>query len=275
MLYRKFNPCRELEPLVECYYVWETYDDDPRKIFESPPNGFCSIVFNSGTPYYLGNSKYERLRVPDQFIAGQAIYSYKLYVPAPVMIAGIVFKPAALNTLYGIPVYEYTEERVPLSKVFRHAFLDPFIRNIAKGTAEDKARLLEHFVLEEYNIRKPSIDAIDIAANKIIETNGMLNITELLNTIYMSRRTFERNFFRKVGLSPKYYARIRRIGYLANLIAGKKAVDWNEMFTQAAFYDHSHLIRDFLEFTGRTPQQYLEENLELANFIRKPSSENL
>ncbi|MBC7827115.1 MAG: AraC family transcriptional regulator, partial [Chitinophagaceae bacterium] len=130
---------------MECYYIWDTSGDDQKKIYESPPSGFCSIVFNSGSPYYLDNSKYERLRVPEQFIAGQAIYSYKLFVSDPVMISGIVFKPAALNTLYGIPVYEYTEERIPLSKVFRAEFLAPYIMDIANGTPEERARLLEHF----------------------------------------------------------------------------------------------------------------------------------
>ncbi len=91
----------------------------------------------------------------------------------------------------------------------------------------------------------------------------------------MSRRTFERRFFRKVGLSPKYYARLRRIGYACNLIAGKKKVNWPDIFYQAEFYDQAHFIKDFEEFTGRTPQQYLNENTELANFVEKPKTQSI
>jgi methylphosphotriester-DNA--protein-cysteine methyltransferase len=129
----------------------------------------------------------------------------------------------------------------------------------------EKVKILERFVLSEYNRRKPVPDFIDEAANLIVEKNGMLHINHLLENIYMSRRNFERRFFKKVGLSPKYYARLRRIGYVMNQVAGKKRVDWAKLFLECEFYDQSHFIKDFIEFTGRTPQQYLDENVELAN----------
>lgn len=91
----------------------------------------------------------------------------------------------------------------------------------------------------------------------------------------MSRRNFERKFFKKVGLSPKYYARVRRIGYLLNHIAGKKKADWGALFSECEFYDQSHFIKDFVEFTGRTPQQYLDDNRELANWVDKPKSNTI
>jgi hypothetical protein len=60
-----------------------------------------------------------------------------------------------------------------------------------------------------------------------------------------------------------------------NLIAGKKAVDWGAVFSECEYYDQSHFIKDFLEFTGRTPQQYLEENRELATMVDKPTTKTL
>jgi methylphosphotriester-DNA--protein-cysteine methyltransferase len=134
---------------------------------------------------------------------------------------------------------------------------------------------MEEFLLGQYRTKKPEPDFIDRAANIIVERNGLLNVGDLMKGIYMSRRNFERRFFKKVGLSPKYYARIRRIAYLMNLIAGKKAVDWSAVFSECEYYDQSHFIKDFLEFTGRTPQQYLEENRELATMVDKPTTKTL
>ena len=121
-------------------------------------------------------------------------------------------------------------------------------------------------------MQQPEPDYIDKAANLIVEKNGLLQVGDLLKESFMSRRSFERKFFQKVGLSPKYYARIRRIGYLMNLIAGKKKVDWSSLFHECEFYDQAHFIKDFEEFTGRTPQQYLKENAELANYVEKPAT---
>ena len=277
MIYRKFNPCETLQPFIECYFIWDSAGEVVHNLMvESPPSGFCSIVFNQGDDYAIHNKKYERLVVPKQFIAGQSIYSYKLFLNGIISIAGIVFKPAALATLFSLPAYVYTEERFPLHNVFKRSLTDAFAEKIEHANTEnERVKLLEDFVMTFYNKDKPVPDHIDHAANLIVEKNGMIHISELLKEVYMSRRNFERRFFKKVGLSPKYYARIRRISYLMNEIAGKKKVDWAYLFSQCEFYDQSHFIKDFFEFTGRTPEEYLKENAELANIIDKPKTENI
>jgi AraC-like DNA-binding protein len=276
MEYQKFKPCSQLEPFVECYFVWNSQENIEPTTIESPPSGFCSIVFNYGDPYFLETKKFGKQPVPPQFISGQSIYSYNLFLEGKIGLCGIVFKPAALATIFNLPMYEYVEERIDLYKIFKKNVLDQTISFI-KSTTEnkEKVKILEAFLLQQYQAEKPEMDYIDKAANYIIEHNGMLQVNDLLAESCMSRRTFERKFFQKVGLSPKYYARIRRIGYLCNLIAGKKKVDWAKIFYEVEFYDHAHFIKDFQEFTGRSPQQYLNENTELANFVDKPITQTL
>jgi methylphosphotriester-DNA--protein-cysteine methyltransferase len=277
MQYQKFEPSPPLKDFVECYFVWQSVSgpvDD--LIVESPPNGFCSIVFNFGDVYFLQNKKYERLQVPMEFVSGQNIYTYKLHLHGNIGIAGIVLKPTALATIFQLPVYDFTEERIDLYQVFKKSIVDQYAHQIR--SAEDvhtRVKHLEAFVMQEFRLRRPETDYIDKAANFIVENHGMLQVAELLKDSCMSRRTFERKFFNKVGLSPKYYARIRRIAHLCNLMAGKKKVDWAKLFYECEYYDHAHFIKDFEEFTGRTPQQYLKENSELANYVEKPTTQSL
>lgn len=276
MRYRKFNPSSILSPFVECYFIWNSEGRlEAPMVIESPPSGFCSIVFNYADPYYLQNKKYERLAVPMQFISGQSIYSYKLFLEGEIGIAGIVFKPAALATIFQLPVYEYTEERIDLYKVFQKSVIDKYVTQIKVASEEKKVHLLEEFLMQQYRIQKPEPDYIDQAANFIVEHNGLLQVSDLLKDSCMSRRSFERKFFQKVGLSPKYYARIRRIGYLLTFVAGKRKADWLKILAECEFYDQAHFIKDFKEFTGRSPQQYLKENTELANYVEKPRPESL
>jgi AraC-like DNA-binding protein len=273
MIYHKFAPSAGLKDFVECYYVWQSEGEEHLLLnVESPPSGFCSIVFNSGDPYFLQNKKYDKLEVPRQFIAGQSIYSYELFFNAPISLSGIVFKPAALATLFNLPTFVYTEERIDLYKIFKKEIIDTCVESInLTGDEEEKVKLLEQFVLACRN--KDSVaDHIDFSANYIVEHNGMVHVADLLKDSCMSRRTYERHFFKKVGLSPKYYARIRRISYLCNLIAGKKKVNWPQLFYDCEFYDQAHFVKDFEEFTGRSPRQYLQENNELANFVEKPTT---
>lgn len=272
MKYFKFSPNTVLNPYVECYFVWKSGGDDiTEQVFESPPSGFCSLVFNLGQPYFLQNKKYYRLAVPQAFIAGQSIFSYKLYFNAPINMAGIVLKPAALATLFNLPAYQYTEERIDLKNVLLPDWIGRVFNELSICSSEQQqAKVLEAFILRQFESSHPVTDNIDEVANHIVEVNGMLHVNDLLQNLFMSRRNFERRFFKKVGLSPKYYARIRRIAYILNQAAGKKKVDWPTLFHQCEFYDQSHFIKDFVEFTGRTPHQYLQDNRELANYVEKP-----
>ena len=81
MYYRKYFPHALLASYVECYFIWDSEGPMQEElVVESPPNGFCSIVFNYGDTYTVQNKKYASLKVPQQFIAGQSIYSYKLFL---------------------------------------------------------------------------------------------------------------------------------------------------------------------------------------------------
>jgi AraC-like DNA-binding protein len=273
MNYLKYKPCSQLAPFIECYFIWEN-DQLPEEplIIESPPSGFASIVFNYRDPYFLSNSKYRLLQVPQNFIAGQNIYAYTLTLPGIIGLAGIVFRPAAIATMFGLAMYEFVEERVELGKIFPPAVIDRYTSDFqSASTLDGKAALLEQFVLENTDTSRMTPDYIDIAANQIIDLKGQVKLNELIQNSFTTRRTFERNFFQKVGLSPKFYSRIARISYICNLIAGKKEVDWPRVYLENEFYDHSHFIRDFEEIIGRPPGQYLKENRELVHHVGKPS----
>lgn len=277
MNYEKYQPCDKLKHFVECYFTWYSVTGPAKGlVIESPPNGFCSMIFNFGDPYLVQSKNNLQVPVSKQFISGQNIYSYKLIFEGNIGIIGIVFKPAALNTIFGLPMFEYVERRVDLYEIFHNETINRIIGQLQmEPDKKEKVRLLESFLLHQYQLNEPDPDFIDQAANFIVEHNGLLQVNDLLKDSFMSRRTFERRFFQKVGLSPKYYARIRRISYLCNLIAGKKKVDWAKLFYECEYYDQAHFIKDFEEFTGRSPSEYLKENTELANFLEKPGTQAL
>ena len=182
MQYQKFHPQKILSPFVECYFVWESEEPLEKELaVESPPNGFCSLVINYGDPYFLQNKKYERLSVPQQFVSGQSIYTYKLFLQGKIGIAGIVFKPAALTTLFNLDSFEFTEERIDLFKALPQSYIKKYIELVKQAdSAVEKVKLLEELLLHHYNLTQPEPDYIDKAANMIVEQNGMLHVQHLL-----------------------------------------------------------------------------------------------
>ena len=68
----------------------------------------------------------------------------------------------------------------------------------------------------------------------------------------MSTRHLERRFLDRVGLTPKLFSRMRRFQSVFAAIEDGDA-NWAAAASACGYYDQAHLIRDFREFTGKTP----------------------
>lgn len=266
MHYKKFLPRPELSPYVECYYIWES-DGTVCMDVESPPNACSAIAFNYGDSYFLSNQKYEKAIVPDCFVTGQSIQNYTLHLNGNVGIAGIALRPAGLYHFLAIPMYGLTDERLDLSKVKYDSFL-PALEAIRKSNShEGKVSVMETLMDELLAQPTHGNPVVQKAANQIFEDFGATNITDLLEELPMSRRSFERKFLEEVGVSPKTYAKIRRFGYTCSLMAGNRYVNLMDVLHRGGYYDQSHFIKDFKYFSGRTPRKYALTNNELANHV--------
>lgn len=272
--YKKINPPSHLQPFVECFYVWEMTVDSPESVVvESPPSSYSSVVFNYKTVYEVASANKNFTPIPQSFITGQASKNYFLKINQSIGLVGIVFRPAALATLFKLEMYEFTDERYDL-----RAVLGKEIETL-QHQIEDAINLEERigFLIQFLNKRllsgTCSPDRTDYAANLIIEKRGIININTLMDDLYVSKRQFERQFLTKVGVSPKYYARLRRVGYVCSVLATQKwnINDWHDLVFQMGYYDQAHFIKDFTSFTGKTPSVYLKRNVELAKYLSEIS----
>jgi hypothetical protein len=61
-----------------------------------------------------------------------------------------------------------------------------------------------------------------------------------------------------VGLTPKQFARVRRLRAAAQLLVGGGEATWAERAARAGYADQSHLTRAFASTTGRSPKRFEE-----------------
>ena len=276
MFYQKYPPSAHLTPFVECYYIWENHVDaltlstKRPAVIESPPTGFGSFVFNLGTPYAVEtNQQNTPQSLPSTFLTGQATHQYQLHLPNVISMVGIVFRPAGISSLFGLPMIEFADERVSLSDVLGSSV--QFLNEQLAEAPDRPARIamLEQFLSFQWVKRNLQPDRIDYTANLIVDRRGIVNMNELIEEAFLCRRQFERKFLQRVGVSPKFYARIRRISYLCSLLASQrwKINDWQDLIYQCGYYDQSHFIKEFTEFTGKNPSLYVRNNVELINYL--------
>lgn len=107
-------------------------------------------------------------------------------------------------------------------------------KEYSEGMKTEKIRLIRDFIEENYL------------------TNIM--ISDLSRISNMSKYSLIRQFENSMALSPHQYITNLRVNYAKNLLKGNKSL--SEIAVESAFYDQSHFIKCFKEYTGVTPKKY-------------------
>ncbi len=95
------------------------------------------------------------------------------------------------------------------------------------------------------------------ACVQIAQSEGVLRIEELATNLAVSRRYLEKAFQEMLGLSPKTFSKITRLGALAKRI-GVDSMEWAELAAELNFSDQAHMNRDVSRMTGYTPKAFQE-----------------
>jgi AraC-like DNA-binding protein len=123
----------------------------------------------------------------------------------------------------------------------------------AAGSIEKKVAIVQQFFIERIRYQKTDM-LITKSVEKITAANGVLDVKDLSDSLYISRDAFEKRFRKAVGTAPKQFADIVR---MKALIGRAHLTDsLLDSALSAGFFDQSHFIRNFKRFTGLTPKDF-------------------
>jgi AraC-like DNA-binding protein len=269
MLYIKIQPSEKLIPFVKCYYQWEhTLAQGQSLTIQSPPSGYEALVFNYDHPYSISWGNNEKVAVPTAFYSGQNTTNYQLSLSHTVGMFGVVFQPSAFSTLFRVSVKDTVDQRIAIDDILGNEGKQLANKILEAATTAGRVQTIESFLLQKLWLSKLHVTVADSAARLIHDRNGMVSVQELLVEIGSSRRPLERRFIEKVGVSPKFYARISRFAHVSYCLMYQKA-NWQELAFDAGYYDHSHFIKDFQFFNRENPTAYLEQHKELVKYLER------
>jgi transcriptional regulator GlxA family with amidase domain len=86
-------------------------------------------------------------------------------------------------------------------------------------------------------------------------------IGRLAREVGWSHRHLIARFKQQVGLGPKTAARLVRFDEVLRRLDERRPLDWGLVAVEAGYADQAHLIRDFRQFTGTTPTEFLPRTL--------------
>ena len=96
-------------------------------------------------------------------------------------------------------------------------------------------------------------DRLAAAVRAITDNDGEIKIEHLGRMVGLSTRHLQRLFKASSGMSPKQFARIRRIRAAASILVDGKPVNWADRALEMGFSDQSHLTNEFSSVTKSSP----------------------
>ncbi|MBC7886695.1 MAG: helix-turn-helix transcriptional regulator [Ferruginibacter sp.] len=174
---------------------------------------------------------------------------------------GVYLYPFALPHFFKIPASSLSNEMPDLETLLGQAGKELEEKIMLAKDNCSRVQLMTSFFEERLAHNNCTHTHLFDAIHYIIQNKGTTKVEELATLNFLSVRQFERNFKSFAGFSPKLYSRIIRFQSAINQYGNK-----NRTLTQIAYdcgyYDQSHFIHDFKEFSGYHPQQYFSGNAE-------------
>ena len=183
---------------------------------------------------------------------------------------GVHFKPGGAATVLGFPATELAGHVIELDAVWGDAVWDWREQLLAALTPAAKFATLERLLTQKLcESPQPSKNAIDWALNRFVAEPTLPTITSVLSRIGFSHKHFIELFRREIGLTPKLFCRVRRFQQVLIEVQTRPEINWADIACSCGYFDQSHFVHDFFEFSGVNPSAYLARCLEgERNFIR-------
>jgi AraC-like DNA-binding protein len=163
--------------------------------------------------------------------------------------------------LLGRDISDLTNSFVELRDAFGDEGCDLRERLIETADWGARFRLVDTFIARRMALAKPASPAVAWAWRRLNESKGAVRVGELASTIGWSRKHLASRFREHIGLTPKTAARIIRFQRAQRAIESGAELGWSELAYRSGYYDQAHFNRDFREFTGFTPGEYVARRL--------------
>ncbi|MDF1573026.1 MAG: helix-turn-helix domain-containing protein [Bacteroidales bacterium] len=133
----------------------------------------------------------------------------------------------------------------------------------------DKERMvtIENFLWELLKKNKHGIHPVSGHFVNQVYVRPDSSFRAIMDSMGLSPRTLERKIKHDIGLSPKKFHRIVRFNRAYSTIKNNPGMRLQDVVFRYGYYDQSHFVNEFREFTGSTPFRYFRNEDNFNHFF--------
>jgi AraC-like DNA-binding protein len=198
------------------------------------------------------------------------------------------FTPIGAHLFLGLPMHVIANDAVDLELIDPALACALVSRVVVARTWTDRFAAAESLIAERVTDAAAIPASIGLAWRRLVATDGRIALGSLANEMACSHRTLIARFRTCVGFPPKTVARLLRFNRAVRSLdrlsgtrvqepAGKPyiatkqpddplvgAIQWADLAADCGYCDQAHLIRDFQELAGMTPNAFVRQTSFLS-----------
>ncbi|PWV54346.1 helix-turn-helix domain-containing protein [Chitinophaga sp. S165] len=278
MIFHKHIPCLPLSDYIQhIVYVSGSTPDIPY-IKELPDKGINLVIElqeKTINTAFLDTDLKEKVTMKNAWISGtqrQAILYQNQTVSS---ILSIRFTTGGFYALTKIPITAIHQVCVEAELLLGNSFKHLYEKLI---NTNDVGQLFVH--IESYFLQCIRDQRFEDSLTRFVDKNIGKPIDWLIKKSGYSQRHVIQVVKQHTGFSPKYLQRLHRFqNVIRDIQALKGKTDWMAIVNDYDYFDQAHFIKEFSQFTGIKPTEYLlsqmevEDNQLVADMILRPPSE--
>ncbi|MCX7737205.1 MAG: helix-turn-helix domain-containing protein [Candidatus Kapabacteria bacterium] len=261
-----YYPSNDLEKLL-FKFIWKIeIHHNTQKIEQILPKGTAELIFNlSEDVHYFTDDISKSKPVYKSFINGVNTKSHYLVKTGLQTFIGIQFHPCAIKYLFKIPANEFIDKIIDSFHVLRST-VEVYQLLRSDDNFQNQVKIIKKWLLKEVKFSSYQIERNKMFNLLNFNDPFLFSIKSICDRYNISDRQLRRISEEYIGLKPIDCITYRRYLHSLHEIHYK-----NDTLTQTAyvcgFYDQSHFIRVFKEFTGLSPKFYKKNKSKLIGHI--------
>jgi AraC-like DNA-binding protein len=256
---RRDPPAHLRRYVFGCVEGWAQASGPAAGLREVPFPG-VPLIFNFGPAWKIAASGSSSRRF-GSFVAGLSTSSSFVHGADSWACVEVRLTPLGARRVLGVPMSELTDQTVELEDVL------PEARELEQrlGETEDWSQrldLAEAFLTRRLAGSRPTRPEIEWSWGHLYRSRGRAPIGRLREELGWSHRRMIRSFREQVGLAPKLLARVIRFDRAVAALRSSGSRTLAEIAFDCGYADQAHLNREFREFAGVSPTEFVAAQLE-------------
>lgn len=260
-IYKIIEPAEHLRDYVKDYMLLHFVSDKnlPKPVKPFPANTDHCLVFyirGSLNSFDLSLNQYELF--PKIAVNGSQISPFDFHLPNEFLMFSINFQPGAISKFIKATLLDFTNKRIDAEAVLGCEVRQAYEQMTTANTYHQIVQIAEKYLWDRIRKIKFHYQPLDQAGKIILQNHTDFNLAKMADMACLSIRQFERRFEQNFGITPKFYSRINRFYYAFRIKDRNPKIDWLTVAIHSGYHDYQHLVKDFKQFAGGSPNSLIE-----------------